>query len=177
MAREFQTPSLRTANLTVLAESFSLSSAASRGPTAPQQALTYLIEEVSLRAYLFIFAVVVIGCGWLYSHLTAHGHGVNASPLGFMDGVFVPEIAGHFGGGVILVRDVDERLGLETIIADHLCDSRYRRNELFRFPDLLRQSIYSRLAGYAGLNDAVCLSAAPTLGHRPVRLTLPVWFW
>lgn len=64
---------------------------------------------------------------------------------------------------MILVREVDERLGLETIIADHLRDSRYRRNELFRFPDLLRQSIYSRLAGHAGLNDAVCLSAAPTL--------------
>ena len=99
MARELQTPNLWTANLTVVAESFSLSSAASRGPTAPQQALTYLIEEVSLRAYLSIFAVVVIGCGWLYSYLTARGHGVNASPLGFLDRVFVPEIAGHFGGG------------------------------------------------------------------------------
>ena len=50
--------------------------------------MTYLIEEVSLRAYLVVFAVVVIGCGWLYSYLTAHGHGVNASPLGFLDGVF-----------------------------------------------------------------------------------------
>ncbi len=88
MAREFQTPSLRTANLTVVAESFSLSSAASRGPTVPQKALTYLIEEVSLGAYLLVFAVVVAGCGWLYSFLTAHGHGVNASPLGFLDGVF-----------------------------------------------------------------------------------------
>ena len=75
---------------------------------------------------------------------------------------------------MILVREVDERLGLETIIADHLRDSRYRRNELFRFPDLLRQSIYSRLAGYAGLNDAVCLSAAPTLRliRSPTR-----WDW
>ena len=54
----------------------------------PQKALTYLIEEVSLWAYLLVFAVVVIGCGWLYSFLTAHGHGVNASPLGFLDGVF-----------------------------------------------------------------------------------------
>ena len=80
--------SLRTANLTVLAGSFSLSSAASRGPTFPQTALTYLIEEVSLRAYLLVFAVVVLGCGWLYSFLTAHGHGVNTSPLGFLDGVF-----------------------------------------------------------------------------------------
>ena len=50
--------------------------------------MTYLIEQVSLRAYLLVFSVVVLGCGWLYSFLTAHGHGVNASPLGFLDGVF-----------------------------------------------------------------------------------------
>ena len=71
-----------------MAGSFSLSSAASRGQTVPQKALTYLIEEVSLRTYLLVFAVVVIGCGWLYSHLTANGHGVNVASLGFLDGVF-----------------------------------------------------------------------------------------
>ena len=71
-----------------MVESFRLSSVSSRGPTLPQRALTYLIEEVSLRVYLLAFAVVVLGCGWLYSFLTAHGHGVNNSPLGFLDGVF-----------------------------------------------------------------------------------------
>ena len=71
-----------------MAESFSLLSAVSRGRTLPQRVLTYLIDEVSLRAYLFTFAIVVLGCGWLYSLLTPHGHGVNASPLGFLDGVF-----------------------------------------------------------------------------------------
>lgn len=71
-----------------MAGSFSLSSIVSRGPINPQRVLTYLIEEVSLRAYLIVFTVVVIGCGWLYSCLTAHGHGVNAELLGFLDGVF-----------------------------------------------------------------------------------------
>lgn len=60
----------------------------SQGPTFPQRALTYLIEEVSLRTYLLVFAGVVLGCGWLYSFLTARGNGVNASALGFLDGVF-----------------------------------------------------------------------------------------
>ena len=68
--------------------SFSLSSAASRGPTLAQKALTYLIEEVSLGAYVLAFTVVVLGCGWLYSCLTTYGHGVNAASLGFLDGVF-----------------------------------------------------------------------------------------
>ena len=89
MAWEFWlSPSLSTINLSFLAGSFSLSSIVSRGPTFPQRVLNYLIEEVSLRAYLIVFAVVVIGCGWLYSFLTAHGHGVNAKLLGFLDGVF-----------------------------------------------------------------------------------------
>ena len=77
-----------TANVTVLAETSSPSSAVSQGPTFPQRALTYLIEEVSLRTYLLVFAGVVLGCGWLYSFLTALGNGVNASALGFLDGVF-----------------------------------------------------------------------------------------
>ena len=64
---------------------------------------------------------------------------------------------------VNLVHELDERLGLETIIAAHLRDSRCRRNELFRLPDLLRQSIYSRLPGHEALKDTLCLAAAPAL--------------
>ena len=64
--------------------------------------------------------------------------------------------------GLILVRELDERLGLEAIIAAHLRDSRHGLNTQFRLPDLLRQSVYSRLAGYEDLNDAQRLSADPT---------------
>jgi hypothetical protein len=48
--------------------------------------------------------------------------------------------------GLILVRELDERLGLEGIIAAHLSDSRHGLNTQFRLPDLLRQSVYSRSA-------------------------------
>jgi Transposase DDE domain group 1 len=64
--------------------------------------------------------------------------------------------------GLVLVRELDGRLGLETIIAAHLSDSRHGLNTQFPLPDLLRQSIYSRLAGYEDLNDAVRLSTDPT---------------
>ena len=50
--------------------------------------------------------------------------------------------------GLILVRELDERLGLGAIIGAHLRDSRHGLNTQFPLPDLLRQSIYSRLAGY-----------------------------
>ena len=64
--------------------------------------------------------------------------------------------------GLILVRELDERLGLDAIIAEHLRDSRHGLNTQFRLPDLLRQSVYSRLAGYQDLNDAQRLSTDPT---------------
>ena len=64
--------------------------------------------------------------------------------------------------GLILVRELDERLGLAGLIAAHLRDSRHGLNTQFRLPDLLRQSVYSRLAGYEDLNDAQRLSTDPT---------------
>ena len=40
--------------------------------------------------------------------------------------------------GLILVRELDERLGLQAIITAHLRDSRQGLNTQFRLPDLLR---------------------------------------
>ena len=65
-------------------------------------------------------------------------------------------------GGLILVRELDERLGLGELIDEHLSDSRQGTNKQFTLADLLRQSIYSRLAGYEDVNDAVRVSADPT---------------
>ena len=65
-------------------------------------------------------------------------------------------------GGLILVRELDERLGLGKLIDEHLTDSRRGANKKFPLADLLRQSVYSRLAGYEDLNDAVRISADPT---------------
>jgi Transposase DDE domain group 1 len=65
-------------------------------------------------------------------------------------------------GGLILVRELDERLGLEKLIEEHLSDSRQGLNKQFTLSDLLRQSVYSRLAGYEDLNDAERLAADPT---------------
>ena len=50
--------------------------------------------------------------------------------------------------GLLLPRELDERLGLSALIERHLTDPRTGRNLQFPLPDLVRQSIYSRLAGY-----------------------------
>jgi len=65
-------------------------------------------------------------------------------------------------GGLILVRELDERLGFGELIEQHLTDSRRGKNTQFPFVDLLRQSVYSRLAGYEDLNDAQRVSQDPT---------------
>ncbi len=64
-------------------------------------------------------------------------------------------------GGLLLVRELDERLGLSKLIDEHLSDSRQGTNKKFPLADLVRQSVYSRLAGYEDLNDAVRVSADP----------------
>jgi hypothetical protein len=61
-------------------------------------------------------------------------------------------------GGLILVRESDECLGLGELIAQHLTDSRRGKNTELPLMDLLRQSVYSRLAGYEDVNDAERLS-------------------
>src|SRR6202047_530941 len=67
-----------------------------------------------------------------------------------------------FDGGLILVRELDERLGLSALMERHLIDSRRGKNVQLPLSDLLRQSIYSRLAGYEDVNDAARLSQDPT---------------
>jgi hypothetical protein len=64
-------------------------------------------------------------------------------------------------GGLVLVRELDERLGFSELIGQHLTDSRGKNAQL-PLADLLRQSIYSRMAGYEDVNDAERLAHDPT---------------
>ena len=64
-------------------------------------------------------------------------------------------------GGLILVRELDEHLGLSQLIEQHLTDPRGTNTRL-PLADLLRQSVYSRLAGYEDVNDAERVSVDPT---------------
>jgi hypothetical protein len=57
-------------------------------------------------------------------------------------------------GGLVLVRELDERLALSELVDRHLSDSRRGKNIQLPLADLLRQSVYSRLAGYEDVNDA-----------------------
>jgi hypothetical protein len=82
---------------------------------------------------------------------------------------FNPQLRVEFRGatvtsnaGLLLPRELDERLGLDRLIEQHLTDPRTGHNRQFPLPDLFRQSIYSRLAGHADTNDAERLAEDPT---------------
>jgi hypothetical protein len=60
-------------------------------------------------------------------------------------------------GGLLLVRELDERLGFGELIQRNLTDGRGKNTQL-SLTDLVPHSIYSRLAGYEDVNDAERLS-------------------
>lgn len=64
--------------------------------------------------------------------------------------------------GLLPIRELDDALGLTSTASDYLQESRTGRNIRHHLVPLLRQSIYSRLAGYDDTNDAERLAQDPT---------------
>jgi len=65
--------------------------------------------------------------------------------------------------GLLPIRELDDVLGLTHIACDYLQESRSGRNIRHHLVPLLRQSIYSRLAGYDDTNDAERLAQDPAM--------------
>jgi hypothetical protein len=66
---------------------------------------------------------------------------------------------------LLAYRELDEALGLTTIIDSDLYDNRRGKNTQHSIAALLRQSIYSRLAAYEDTNDAERLCVDPAIRH------------
>ena len=65
--------------------------------------------------------------------------------------------------GLLACRELDDALGLTETANECLQESRGGRNVQHRLVGLLRQSVYSRLAGYEDTNDAERLAQDPTM--------------
>jgi len=65
--------------------------------------------------------------------------------------------------GLLAYRELDEVLGLTEMAPIYLQETRGGRNVQHEMVPLLRQSVYSRLAGYEDTNDAVRLAKDPAM--------------
>ncbi len=65
--------------------------------------------------------------------------------------------------GLLAYRELDEVLGLTEMAPIYLQETRGGRNVQHELVPLLRQSVYSRLAGYEDTNDAVRLARDPAM--------------
>ena len=63
--------------------------------------------------------------------------------------------------GLLACRELDDALGLTVRAPAHLQEIRHGRNVQHELVPLLRQSVYSRLAGYEDTNDAERLARDP----------------
>ena len=83
--------------------------------------------------------------------------------------------------GLLAYRELDDALGLSAVAGETLADARTGKNGRHALVGLLRQSVFSRLAGYEDVNDAdrLCRDPAsagwsatersPGLPPRPTR--------
>ena len=65
--------------------------------------------------------------------------------------------------GLLACRELDEVLGLTKMAPIYLQETRGGRNVQHELVPLLRQSVYSRLAGYEDTNDAIRLARDPAM--------------
>ena len=80
-------------------------------------------------------------------------------------------------GGLLLHRELDDALGLTDMVAEMLIDPRTGRNGQHQLGGFLRQSVFSRLAGYEDVNDAQRLWLDPVIrqivGGKAVKRGAP----
>jgi hypothetical protein len=65
--------------------------------------------------------------------------------------------------GLLAYRELDDALGLTTSAGELLADARTGKNGRHALVGMLRQSIFSRLAGYEDVNDALRLRHDPAM--------------
>ena len=66
-------------------------------------------------------------------------------------------------GGLLVMRELDDVLGLSDLASGALIDNRKGKNTVHRLDGLFRQSVYGRMAGYEDVNDANRLALDPVM--------------
>ena len=66
-------------------------------------------------------------------------------------------------GDLLVMRELDDALGLSDLACSTLRDGRRGKNTVHRLDGLFRQSVYGRLAGYEDVKDADRLALDPVM--------------
>jgi len=66
-------------------------------------------------------------------------------------------------GGLLVMRELDDALGLSDLASAALCDNRRGKDTVHRLDGLFRKSVFGRLAGYEDVNDADRLALDPVM--------------
>jgi len=66
-------------------------------------------------------------------------------------------------GGLLVMRELDDALGLSDLAAASLRETRPDKNTVHRLNGLFRQSVFGRLAGYEDVNNADRLALDPVM--------------
>ena len=66
-------------------------------------------------------------------------------------------------GGLLVMRELDDALGLSRLASAALFDTRMGKNTVHRLDGLFRQSVFGRLAGCEEVNDADRLALDPVM--------------
>ncbi len=66
-------------------------------------------------------------------------------------------------GGLLVIRELDDALGLSDLASVTLRGTRRGKNAVHRLDGLFRQSVFGRLAGYEDVNDADRLALDPVM--------------
>src|SRR5660398_27107 len=65
--------------------------------------------------------------------------------------------------GLLVVRELDEVLGLTEMAGEKISDNRTGRNVQHELAGLLKRQVYARLAGYEDVNDQEALTRDPAM--------------
>lgn len=66
-------------------------------------------------------------------------------------------------GGLLVMRELDDALGLSNLASVALREIRRGKNTIHRLGDLFQQSVFGRLVGYEDVNDADRLALDPVM--------------
>lgn len=76
-------------------------------------------------------------------------------------------------GGLLVMRELGDALGLSDLAATALRDTRRGKNTVHRLDGFSRQSVFGRLAGYEDVNGADRLALDPVILAAIYRLRAP----